>query len=459
MHEFNLDGMLLSHDFRRSIYDNVVGNGLIDNYYQTLKEEFGLKNSKMAINILNKQARLRQCNKYWELDYYLDQKVKDMTKTYYCKDKFCLNCKKWRQAQRMKKFLPVLQEYDDDLYFVTFTIPNCSGLQVKETIYKIFDGHKNLVKFLLGRRKLKLIDRSMFNLIGGIRVLEISINRTSRNKYHVHLHCAYILKDFKMLKPQYQNAYSVDNTGKRDYIRKFTREEIVLQKLWFLVYNNIDLRTCDTIDYFKAINPLTNREKTYKNKGYSVTIDKFKPGQYQEMFKYMVKDHATYVDENGEFKKDVISYDEFKVLYFATANVRQLESFGCLKGIKDIEDDEEADEVNELYHSFVNALRKFEEPLQVTETPGETLRKSDIIYVSKRKLYSYLRNLKNVEENKDKPISLIDNKLNIEEFKYYNSLIKDMVDKDKSLEFKKDRLYFDKDKIKKLSKGYRIVNL
>jgi len=451
--------MLLSHDFRRSIYDNCVGNGLIDNYYQTLKEEFGLKNGKMAINILNKQARLRQCNKYWELDYYLDQKVKDMTKTYYCKDKFCLNCKKWRQAQRMKKFLPVLQEYDEDLYFVTFTIPNCSGLDVKKTIDKIFEGHRTLVKYLLGRVKTKMFDKSMFNLIGGLRVLEISINRTSRNKYHVHLHCAYILKDFKMSTPKYQNCYSVDNTGKRDYVRKFSREEIVLQKLWFLFYNNVDLRSCDSIDYFKAINPLTNREKTYKNKGYSVTIDKFKPGQYQEMFKYMIKDHATYVDENGEFRKDVITYDEFKVLYFATANVRQLECFGCLKGIKDVEDDEEAEEVNELYHSFINALQAFEEPITVTETPGETLKKSDIIYVSKRKLYSYLRNLKNIEENKDKPISLIDNKLNIEEFKYYNNLIKDMVDKDKSLEFKKDRLYFDKDKIKKLSQTYRIVNL
>ncbi|MNO53043.1 hypothetical protein D3C76_434790 [compost metagenome] len=220
------------------------------------------------------------------------------------------------------------------------------------------------------------------------------------------------------------------------------------------------MKKCKTANYYKAINPLTNREKWYENKGYSVTIDKFKPGQYQEMFKYMIKDHATYIDENGEFRKDVLTYDEFKVLYFATANVRQLETHGCLKDIEDIEnDEEEADEVNALYNSFVSALQRFEQPLEVTETPGETLKKSDIIYVSKRKLYSYLRNLKNIEENKDKPISIIDNRMNIEEFKYYNSLIKDMVDKDKSLELKKDRLYFDKDKIKKLSHGYKIVNL
>ncbi|ERK28219.1 protein rep, partial [Clostridium intestinale] len=309
MHEFSLDGMLLSHDFRRSIYDNCVGNGLIDNYYQTLKEEFGLKNSKMAINILNKQARIRQCNKYWELDYYLDQKVKDMTKTYYCKDKFCLNCKKWRQAQRMKKFLPVLQQYDDDLYFVTFTIPNCDGLQVKETIKKIFSGHKRLVDYLLGLRKTKLFDRKMFNFIGGLRVLEISINRTSRHKYHVHLHCAYILKDFKMSTPKYQNSYSIDNSGKRDYIRKFSLEEITLQKLWFIFYNNISLKKCPTIHSYKALNSVTNREKLFDNNGYSVTIDKFKPGQYQEMFKYMIKDHATYVDENGDLRKDVLFYD------------------------------------------------------------------------------------------------------------------------------------------------------
>ncbi|ERK28214.1 hypothetical protein, partial [Clostridium intestinale] len=150
---------------------------------------------------------------------------------------------------------------------------------------------------------------------------------------------------------------------------------------------------------------------------------------------------------------------EFKVLYFATANVRQLETYGCLKDIQDVEDDEEADEVNELYHSFVNALRQFEEPMQVTETPGETLKKSDIIYVSKRKLYSYLRNLKNIEENKDKPISLIDNRMNIEEFKYYNSIIKEMVGKNESLEFNKNRLFFENKKIKRLSQGHKIVNL
>jgi hypothetical protein len=422
--DIDLSGMLMNFDFRKKISDNVTSNKIINNYYNTLRTEYR-DNFKMYKCISNKILRFQDCNQYWDLDYYKFQNVKIFNKTEYCKDKFCLNCKKWRQAQRMKKFLPELAKYDEDLYFVTFTVPNVNAIDVKPTIKRIFDAHRNLTRYLDGTKKTKLVDfPSMFNFIGGIRVLEISINRDRKNKYHVHLHCAYVFDGYKEPVPKTINRFSEDHHGKRKYLRKFTLHEVYLQKFWFLMYEDINLKKCDTIHTFNAINTLTNREKNFNNKGYSVTIDKFKPGEYFEMFKYMIKDSASYTDKDGNTKQEILNYDEFKTLYFSTANVRQLECYGVFKNLSDDEDLINEDEVNDIFNVLKNFLDDYEPLENIIETPIETL-KSDSVYLSKSKLFTYFRKLQ-LEEFKDKPFDLPKNRLDSELYQYYKYLIKDM---------------------------------
>jgi hypothetical protein len=239
----DISSMLVNKEFREKIYEHVISNKVISNYYEMLKEEFKPK-PKMYANIQNKIDRLKECNATWESNYYKELNIKNFKKTIYCKDKFCLNCKKWRQAQRMKKFLPELQKYDKDLYFITFTVPNVEGIKVRETINKIFKAHRKLIKYLDGTNKAKIFNAARFNFIGGIRVLEITISRKEHNekifktetkkykdviiekkeKYHVHIHCAYILKDYEeegIKQSKIKNQFSIDHTGRRDYVRLF----------------------------------------------------------------------------------------------------------------------------------------------------------------------------------------------------------------------------------------------
>ena len=203
--DVNITPMVMPKEYLGKILEHYNSNKIIKNYYIELSNEYKdgnehhAPNEAMMKNINNKIYRLDKCNKYWESDYYKKLNIKDYHKTYLCKDKFCLNCKKWRQAQRMKKFIPVLEKYDKDLYFVTLTIPNVFGADVKETINRIIKAHTKLVQYLDGTRESKLLNETskVLNLIGGIRVLEISINRDINKKYHVHLHCAYIPKDYE----------------------------------------------------------------------------------------------------------------------------------------------------------------------------------------------------------------------------------------------------------------------
>lgn len=432
MQDINISSMLLNKEYRGKILENVNMNKTIENYYNRLSKEYVTK-PKMYKNINNKIERLNDCNSIWESDYYENLGYKDFKKTYYCKDKFCYNCKKWRQAQRMKKFVGELSKYDDDLYFVTYTVPNVGALSVKDTIKKILCTHRVLVRYFTGNLKTRHFDFSKFDFIGGLRVLEISINRTRKEKYHVHIHCAYILKDYKPSKPYIVNCFSVDHSGNRDYVRKFTEQEIMLQKIWFYLYNDINLKTeiIDKNNYEKEVILKSGKTKMrrFENKGYSVTIDKFKPGQYQEMFKYMVKDKVKTIDEDGQEVLDVLSYDEFKTLYFSTANVRQLESYGVLKNINDDDDIIDENDVVEMYEAFKNYLNEFDTSVRIVERIDEVAM-SDSIYISKNKIYGYLRKvvLDEVKENSD--IVEVDNKISVKEYKYYNSLIEEMIKDD-----------------------------
>ena len=94
------------------------------------------------------------CNKVWQLDKYENQKIKDFKKTNLCKDKFCSNCKKVKQASRMTKFIPHLDKLAEefDLYHVVLTVPNVEGhnyFDLKEVIQKMFDSYRKLNHYLI----------------------------------------------------------------------------------------------------------------------------------------------------------------------------------------------------------------------------------------------------------------------------------------------------------------------
>ncbi len=74
---------------------------------------------------------------------------------------------------------------------------------------------------------------------------------------------------------------------------------------------------------------------------------------FLEIFKYMTK--AT--DE----QKNVMSYQNFEVLYFALHRVRQIQGYGCFYNIKDAEFDIET--ADESYDKIIEELNSIEDPV------------------------------------------------------------------------------------------------
>ncbi len=98
--------------------------------------------------------------------------------------------------------------------------------------------------------------------------------------YHPHLHCLMVFPKYIGIK-KHRNSYSIDHTGKRKE-RLFTDEEILIQRIWYLLNNKIKV-TKENIDNIAKIAP-----KKYKD-GYSCQLDKFQENDFVELFTYMTK--------------------------------------------------------------------------------------------------------------------------------------------------------------------------
>lgn len=356
----DIQNIKVQKDYIKNIIKNIEYNKQIVTYYEKLRNEYM---GDMYKRFDRKLSAIQECNSFWEIDRYDINKIKDFKRTNLCKDKFCSNCKKVKQASRMARFLPELEKYQDKLFHMTLTQPNVSKGQVKSTIKQCFRGIAKLIEYLKGKKKIRAVDFSDFKYEGAIRSLEITFNE---NSYHVHLHVALVLGCDDITVKKHINRYSYHYGALK---RLFSEKEILIQKIWFLIMNDIKVtkKAIDSLEY-----------------GYSCTIDQFNENSYAELFKYMVKDFS----ETHNF----MSYDNFKTLYSALLNVRQIQGYGCLFNIKDTDTDI-SEEVNDIYNSIIEELQKKETPIATVENPEDIINDSVYTLISRKKIFEYLRKL------------------------------------------------------------------
>lgn len=380
----DLKGIEVKKDFLENIIKNQKYNQeVILKYYNELQYEhfdfirddlqftdddleINIKRMKVVkqINFDNKINSLENCNSSWFLDVYKNQKIKDFKKTNLCKDKFCNNCKKVKQASRMVRFIPQIENIKDDynLSLLTLTVPNCNGTDLDDTIKKMFKSFAYLIDYLKLKKKIKGLDFSSYGYVGALRSLEVTFKADS---YHPHIHAVIALsKDYK---PQ-KNIINTYSYSYGEFKRAFSEFEILIQKIWHLLMNGQRVT-------LKAIESL--------EEGYSCTLDDVEDSSYYEVFKYMTK--AT--DEND----NVLTYDNFKTLYFALHRVRQIQGYGIFYNFKD--DDSIVDEVDDLYNVIVNMLKTKEDPEEVSQTPLDLLNDNEYTIISRKRIYSHLKNL------------------------------------------------------------------
>lgn len=322
----NLNDVIVLSDYLYKIEKNRMYNRILIDYYERLKTDNDFDN---FLNLDNKIYSIEDCYKYFQTKVYEKNKIKSLERTNLCKDKFCRNCKKVKQANRSDNFTPELEKYKDNLYHMVLTVPNVDGEHLKETIKRMFKAYQYLMRYFSLKSKASDLNFD-YGYLGSIRSLEITFRNyiTDGNNYHPHLHCAVVFNDNPVIDKSNYNVYSysyktikqrnpetkiLEDTF-RNEITPFSDFEILIQKVWYLLYEG------------RKVNK-TNVDNL--SEGYSCKIDKFQENDYAELFKYMIKE----VDEDN----NVLTYDVFKTLLISLYRVRQIQGYGCFYGLKNVD--------------------------------------------------------------------------------------------------------------------------
>lgn len=352
----------VTKDYLLKVHNNNNYNNVIIDYYKRYNEETKSNNySRISSYKIN---RISNCNKFFQIDRYDYNQVKDFKRTNLCHDKFCNNCKKMKQAARMSKYIPELSKYNDKMYHLTLTIPNISGKELKSTLKKMSKSFSRLMDYIKCKEKKSFLSDYFKKLgyIGAIRSLEITFKDDS---YHPHYHCALSFSNLELNKT-IRNNYSVDYyKGRED--RLFSEFEIIIQKLWYLLINNQKI----TRENFNSL-----------ELGYSCICDKFDDNDYIQLFKYMTKE----TDE----KNNILTYENFKILYESTFDMKQIQGYGKFYNINDVGLDEEVDK---MYADIVCFLQNEEKPIEIFERPIDLLNNNHYTLISRSKVYQYLKDL------------------------------------------------------------------
>jgi len=368
--------------------------------------------TEKVLTMENKISNMMACNNLFLLDVYELQKVKTLKKTNLCKDRFCNNCKKVKQALRMNRFIPRINEMVHlDKYHMVLSLNNIhekkgesvKGDELRKTVDIMASAFKRLNQYLRLEKKISGIDFEKFGYAGALRSLEVTYNEKG---FHPHYHVMLGLENYVSGSKVLENDYSVKN-GKID--RLFNDDEILIQKLWRLLIRQEKCR----YDWLRKIENAKTDNKKEKLKeemkselrklsitkkkiekleiGFSVMMDKFSENDYYELFKYMTK--AKTVDDS------TFSYNNFLHLYFELKGVRQIQGYGEFFRFSD-DDIKEQIDIDFLVYEKTK-LQAVEMPVERAEFTKDLMLDSEYTHISKSRMYKFYRDIEDWEQKKE----------------------------------------------------------
>lgn len=171
----SLDGFL-SADKSSMWREKKVKNQLVAKAYKRIK----LKKKQRFSMSQKSIERVEDCAGI--LAFKVSANKKTLHQTYFCKNRFCPICA-WRGSLRLAKDnRAILNQYlsesrDNRLIFLTLTIRNCQGSDLRKTISRLNYGYK------------KIRNRKFYkeNFCGDIKTIEVTVNRDNLT-FHPHLH-------------------------------------------------------------------------------------------------------------------------------------------------------------------------------------------------------------------------------------------------------------------------------
>lgn len=354
----SLSEQIIDRDYFQDLKFKISHNYQIADFYYGKYEETGEE------KFLNKSKFIDGCCKLWDVDFFQQLKVKNIKRVNLCKDKFCFNCQSMLAVKRQLQFGPILDMHrqDYDVYHLVVTVPNCGGEELKALIKKMYKKFPFLLRYFRGKAKVKNINFLQYGYAGAVRALEVTQNQETK-EFHPHFHCMVLLKKGLNLEGEICNAYSY---GKENGFHKFSKLEILLQKIWWLLMNDERVTA-------KAIEEL--------KQGYDVYLTDSE-GYYHEVFKYACK--GAFDPDKGAF---LYKEQTFWTLYGALNNRRMIQGYGKLYNFNDLDGDILDDEATDLYERIISALIDFEKPIFKVESLDEVIDNSVFCkYISKSNL-------------------------------------------------------------------------
>lgn len=290
-------------DIKDKVLIDINDNGKIINWREKKIITLDLAESYRRLGLDSKHYRVRECGTFLEYKKYKDGRMR-LNKANFCKVRLCPMCS-WRRSLKIYGQVSKVMNYaednkDYDYIFLTLTVKNCTGDELKDTIDLLMNGFNSMTKRKMYKNSIK----------GHFRALEITHNLIN-DTYHPHFHCILAVNK------SYFNS--------RDYIS---------QREWTSLWKDV-LK----VDYTPIVD--VRRFKDRKGKGISKSI--------AEVAKYTVKDKDYIVrDELGEVIEKLTD-DAVLILDHALANRRLIAYGGELKEIHkllDMDDCEDGDLVN-----------------------------------------------------------------------------------------------------------------
>jgi len=330
-------------------------NPLIAEYYVRLGDDYNdlvVTRGEDCVDFpfkMNRRAnRILNCGRMIESKRWKTLGVHEVSSLKRCGDKFCGNCQKLLANTREHKYTPLLNELNKkyDLYHIALTVPNVAGDKLPGTVGNIIKAFGKMIKYFLGRKKIRGLNLMNFGCVGAIRSMEITMNRTMTT-YHPHLHCIFVFpKGLALDEPKvFANAFSYDNGRK---VRQFSAFEVLVQKLWACCFTGVKVTA-----------------KSVKETGGYSCIVNLADGNYHQIFKYAIA--GLLADKKKAMRHDHsiergLKYEEFRDLYFSLENRRAMQGYGCFYGLKFddsiLSDDEET---TLRIKDIVDSLNKFED--------------------------------------------------------------------------------------------------
>ena len=351
----------------------------------------------LSDKLSNRAFRAELCHKTISFDFHTNLDIKVYKSTMHCRDRFCFNCAKLLSHTREQKFVSFLNSVnsDYDFYLATFTHPNSvdgdvnptdARLSLSSSIARMKLSFTKLNNYLKCKSKdtKSWLGFDKLGYVGAIRSFECTYrSHLHYSEFHPHFHVIFAFNHGLDLTEKHVNDFSFSRFNPNK-ITLFSDLEITLQKLWYLLINNIriDKQNFDSLP-----------------QGYSCQCKLITDNNYHQAFKYPFKPELP----------EIMPFHTFLSLNSNLHSMRIVETYGIFRN-RGIEDDSIDHSEISLAKYITGSLSALDPSIPISETPKTVklnIEQQKSLYLS----FKLLHQIERQTQNTNTPLTheLLDN--------------------------------------------------